>query len=515
MRTQSKRWLLFSPCNLNIAGLLKAAALCALFIVHSPLLQASESTATQIDPGLSQDEIRQLSKEAFFWGMQQAGFYELRYLFAQAEKAPTFRGINRIQHGRRLFTAKERFATTPNSSTLYSGGFFDLSNDPVVVLSPQVEGGRYWSIQAMDQYARWFFMAGSPFSGNLPQKYLIVGPNWKETFPEGFLSTQIVRAPSNSIVLTLRLAVMNKHSPQDLAAAGKVMDGVAMLPLSLWLNNARQAPPLEQQPIVKAAYPSFPRMSMIGDLTKNMTPLDYLQLVSLVLNDASMTKRTDSHREIETLRRLARIGLREGVVFDPAKLTSEQQTALESGFAEARQEARRTVENSLLDMHGWKLQSSLSYEDNDYVLRAGAAEIAWGSPVPYQSHTIAYGLNDADGKPLQGQHKYTLTFDLKNLPPVTEFWELPVYDDYGYFIDNPIDRYSATSYMQRNGEFFARDGKITFYLQSTPPEDSAQARNWLPTPGNGKFRLAPRFYGPTSRLIDGSYAMPEIVRISD
>src|SRR5690606_23547818 len=115
--------------------------------------------------------------------------------------------------------------------------------------------------------------------------------------------------------------------------------------------------------------------------------------------------------------------------------------------------------------NGWKLQTSLGYDDNDYVLRAGAAEIAWGSPVPYQSHTIAYGLQDADGQPLDGRHRYTLTFDLDQLPPVTEFWELPIYDDYGYFVDNPIDRYSATSYMQRNGDFAVHDGKLTFYLQ--------------------------------------------------
>ncbi|MCY1366103.1 hypothetical protein D9M69_529820 [compost metagenome] len=69
--------------------------------------------------------------------------------------------------------------------------------------------------------------------------------------------------------------------------------------------------------------------------------------------------------------------------------------------------------------------------------------------------------------------------------------------------------------MQRNGDFAVHDGKLTFYLQSTRPDIPEQARNWLPTPSSGQFRLAPRFYGPTSALIDGSYPMPKIVRVPD
>lgn len=146
------------------------------------------------------------------------------------------------------------------------------------------------------------------------------------------------------------------------------------------------------------------------------------------------------------------------------------------------------------------------------MLRAGAAEIAWGSPVPFQSHTIGFGLVDDQGRKLDGAHRYTLSFHIDQLPPVTEFWEMPVYDDYGYFVDNPIDRYSATSYLHQAGAYHVANGRLTFYLQSEPPTDPNQLRNWLPIPKSGGFRLAPRFYGPTSGLIDGSYPMPRLMR---
>jgi hypothetical protein len=490
----------------NCAGLLAGLSL-SLSAVQG--LAAS----APIDPALPADEIRQLTKEAFFWGMQQAGFYELRYQFTQNERSPAFRGVNRVQRNRKLFTAKQRFATTPNASTLYSGGTFDLSQEPIMIDAAAVTEDRYWSIQAADQYAHWFFFVGSPFTGNQAQQYLIIGPDWKGKLPAQLRATQIIRAPSNAMTMTLRLAVKNAESAEDLAAAGKIMDGVFMAPLSLWEKNGGHPATMDKQPVVKGEYRTFARMAEIGDLTRSMTAIDYLQLTSLVINDSSMTKRSDSLKEVQTLQRLTRLGLREGYLFDPEGLTAEQKQAIEQGFHEARSEARRAVDSGLLDMNGWKLQTSLFYSENDYVLRAGAAEIAWGSPVPFESHTIGFGMVDAEGKTLDSRHTYTLTFDMDKLPPVTDFWEMPLYDDYGYFVDNPINRYSVTSYQLKNGSLYVHDGKLTLYLQRDRPKDASQARNWLPTPAEGIFRLAPRFYGPTAPLIDGSYAMPKIVRV--
>lgn len=468
--------------------------------------------ASPIDPSLNAGEIKQRSKEAFFWGMQQAGFYELRHVFTMMEGAPAYRGINRVMANTRLFSARERFATTPNASTLYSGGLFDLRRESIVVETPQMPEGRYWSVQAADHYAHWFFFVGSPFTGNAPQRYLIVGPDWKGRFPPGFKGPQIIRATSNAVTITLRLGVLDARDGDELAEAGRLVKSVSILPLSLWANNGGKPVPLDRQPLVKGDYASFPRMDKINDLTRSMTPLDYLQLVSLVINDPSMTKRHDSAKELAILQRLAGIGLKEGLRFDPSGLTAAQIQAIEAGFYEARQEAQQAFSSSLIDMNGWKLQTSLFYDDNDYVLRAGAAEIAWGSPVPFESHTIGFGLTDDQGRKLEGGHRYTLTFAVDQLPPVTEFWEMPVYDDYGYFVDNPIDRYSATSYLYKAGAYHVMNGRLTFYLQNEPPSDPEQRRNWLPIPKQGGFRLAPRFYGPTSSLIDGSYPMPRLTR---
>jgi hypothetical protein len=139
--------------------------------------------------------------------------------------------------------------------------------------------------------------------------------------------------------------------------------------------------------------------------------------------------------------------------------------------------------------------------------------VAWGTPVPYQSHTIAYIFRDSEGRPLEGNRRYTITFDLKDLPPVTEFWELPVYDSAGYFIPNPINRYSVTSYQLAADAFATKGGKVTFYFQPERPSSPEQARNWLPTARDDRFQLAARYYGPMAPLVDGTYPMPKIMQV--
>lgn len=468
--------------------------------------------ATGIDPALDGSGIEALTGEAFYWGLNVAGFYELRYLYTQLEGNPIYTGVNRLNPLYKLMDAKDRYATTVNASTLYSGGMFDVSQEPIVIETDAMPDGRYWSVQAVDQYARWFIQAGSQFTGNGAQRYLVVGPDWRGDLPAEFPSSHIIEAPSSAFSLTLRVALTSRDDA-DLAVARDMIDRFRAGPLSLWRKHGGALISSKEQAVVAGDYRSFPRMRRIGDIGKSMTGVDLLQLLSLAVNDSAMTLQRDSHKEVQTLQRLAQLGIETGKRFDPEKLSQAQKDAVNRGLAAARRQAREAMQAALVDMNGWQLQSSLFYDDLDYRARAGAQDVAWGSPVPYQSHSIAYLFRDSEGRPLDASHRYTITFDADQLPPVTEFWELPLYDAQGYLVDNPIDRYSVTSYLSNAGEYSISDGKLVFYLQNEAPADPARRRNWLPTPAEGGFQFAARFYGPMAPLIDGSYAMPGVVRV--
>ena len=290
-----------------------------------------------------------------------------------------------------------------------------------------------------------------------------------------------------------------------------MIDGIKAAPLSLWVKSGNRIPPLAEQPIVKGNFRTFDRMPKIVDYGRSMNAVDFLQLLSLSVNDPSFTRRTDSVKENTTLRNLAALGVKEGAVLDPAQISPAQAASAQKGFDQARLTAREAMQKTEIDMKGWKLQSSLFYDDLNYVAKAGADDVAWGTPVPYQSHTIGYLFTDSRGKVLDGSKRYTLTVDLKALPPVTEFWELPVYDSAGYFIPNEINRNSVTSYQVAAGAFAVNKGKVTFYLQPDRPRNPDQARNWLPTKAGEPFQFAARFYGPKAPLIDGSFNMPQVV----
>jgi hypothetical protein len=487
-----------------------AAPAAPIALPASPSLPALPTIG--FDAGLSTADIEALSAEAFYWGLNIAGFYELRYVYTQMEENPAFRGVNRLQAQNNLADASARYATTINASTLYSGGAFDVSKEPIVIEAPAVTGKRYWSIQAGDQNANWFFMAGSQFTGDEAQRYVVVGPRWRGTLPADLRSTRIIKSTSDSFTLAVRVAVTTRDAT-DMAAARKVVNGVAAAPLSLWRANGGKIPPLAEQAVIKGNYRTFPRMRQIVDYGRTMTASDFLQLLSLSINDPAITRRADSAQELTTLAKLSKLGLREGVLFDPAKLTPTQVAAANAGFAAARRKAKVALEKSLIDMNGWRLQSSLFHDDLNYIVKAGADDVAWGTPVPYQSHTIAYIFRDSEGRPLEGNRRYTITFDLKDLPPVTEFWELPVYDSAGYFIPNPINRYSVTSYQLAADAFATKGGKVTFYFQPERPSSPEQARNWLPTARDDRFQLAARYYGPMAPLVDGTYPMPKIMQV--
>ena len=470
----------------------------------------AELPRTGIDATLSPDEIAARTAVAFYWGINIAGHYELRFVYTQLESHPAFRGINRLQPQYKLADATARYATTMNASTLYTGGAFDVSQEPVVIELDTVADGRYWSVQAGDQNANWFMMVGSQFTSNVAQRYLIVGPKWRGRFPPEFRSVEIIRATSNTFNIAGRVAVTDR-SDSDLNGARKVIDGIKAGPLSLWEKSGRRIPPLAEQPIVKGSFRSFERMPKIVDYGRSMNAVDFLQLLSLSLNDPSFSRRTDSVKETATLQTLAALGVKEGALLDPALISPAQAAVAQKGFDQARVIARDAMQKTEIDMKGWKLQSSLFYDDLNYIAKAGADDVAWGTPVPYQSHTIGYLFTDSRGKVLDGGKRYTLTIDLKAPPPVTEFWELPVYDSAGYFIPNEINRNSVTSYQVAAGAFAVKSGKVTFYLQPDRPKDPEHARNWLPTKAGEPFQFAARFYGPKAPLIDGSFNMPHVV----
>ena len=82
----------------------------------------------------------------------------------------------------RVYTHEDRAVQTPNSDTPYSWLALDLRAEPYVLAVPEIEEGRYFSIQLIDLYTHNFSYIGSRATGNNGGTFLIVGPDWQGEF---------------------------------------------------------------------------------------------------------------------------------------------------------------------------------------------------------------------------------------------------------------------------------------------------------------------------------------------
>jgi hypothetical protein len=354
-------------------------------------------------------------------------------------------------------------------------------------------------------------MVGSQFNAPGTIRRLLVGPNWNGKIPAEFVGADIMKSTSDFSVAIARVALTN-DAPEEVKIVNAIQDNITLISLSQWIAAGRKTVRAEDVPLTRCNYPTYPGMDAVKEPGR-LRGVEFLRWVSLVLNDPTFTKQTDGHVEIEAFARFARLGLKAGQTFDPGKLSAEMKAAIEAGIEDGRKEVLALIESDGgLQMNGWTFFTDLGYKDTDWSNRARFGYIAVLGPIPCGSHTAAFSVKDSQGRPLSGENRYTITFDLHDLPPVTEFWEIPLYDREGYFVDNPSNRYSINSYMFARGKLHGSDGKLVIYVQHEEPKDAIQRQNWLPSP-KGKFQFTARFYGPYAPLIDGSYNMPGVVRV--
>lgn len=392
---------------------------------------------------------------------------------------------------------------------VYGMAMLDLSTDAAVVtVDPLAD--HYWCIQFFDNYARWWHMTGSQFDTPSPIRRLLADPNWTDRHPDGFLGAEIVQAPSDFSGVGARIAEID-DTDANLETVRAAQDGITLMPLTAWIASGRTTVMAADVPIVWPGYPNYPGMETVVEPGR-LSQMEFLRWVGCVLQDPTFTEQHDGHREIVAFSRFERVGLNLGAPFDPDRLPKEIADAIEAGIEEAKKDVLSVADVGFgIERNGWIFFNDIGYRDTDWRLRAFYGLTAILTPVPSASHNGAFCFNDSRNRPLSGQHRYTTTFRMDDLPPVSEFWEIPLDDTNGYLYDNPLDRHTINSDMLAAGKLHIEDGKLMIYVQRDEPANPMHRRNWLPAPARG-FEFAERFYGPATPVIDGSYDMPGVVR---
>jgi hypothetical protein len=158
-------------------------------------------------------------------------------------------------------------------------------------------------------------------------------------------------------------------------------------------------------------------------------------------------------------------------------------------------------------VNGWSSVRRAGQTGHGLLVRAALQKAL---PVVNVFEEAAYWATGVDsaGKKLSGEHAYRLHFPPGHLPPNDAFWSLTATDTIGYMVGSPAGRSSVDDH---SGLVTNPDGSVDVLLQPQAP--SGQAHNWLPTP-TGRFKLMLRAYLPGAAILDGSYDVPPVDRVS-
>ena len=453
----------------------------AAALVAAVAFTTSDTQAQDITPA----EARVIAQEAYIY------FYPLvimdvsRKHFTNIEEGKMFaRGpMNTFAHARTFPPATFRGATHANFDTLYSVGWLDLTKEPVVISVPDTQG-RYYLLQLLDMWTDSFAGVGKRTTGTEAGNFVVVGPGWQGELPKGL---QRINAPTPFVWVIGRTRT---DGTQDYDAVHKIQDGYKMALLSQWGK--------EPQPITVKIDPSVDMKTSPVKQVKDMTPDAFFAYA------AELLKVDGPHfTDQPTLARMKRLGIEAGQSFDPAKVDPLIRQALQTAPAAAQEALNAEWPKVGRHANGWVMNTDSGVYGANYLKRGAVAMFEIGMNLPEDSI-----YPDTGTSPLDGHNNYVIHFAKGGLPPVNEFWSVTIYDLHGFTVPTPTDRYTLgdRSNLKPNA-----DGSLDIYLQSESPGAEKES-NWLPTPAQ-PFSLHARLYSPRPAAIDGTWAMPAVVKM--
>jgi hypothetical protein len=384
-------------------------------------------------------------------------------------------------------TADMKAVVRPNFDTLYSSGWLDLTKEPMVVSAPDT-GGRYYLLPMLDMWTDVFASPGWRTTGTQAGHFLITPPGWSGTVPTGFTH---IPAPTPYVWIIGRTKT---DGPADYAAVHKVQAGYRITPLSKWGKPA--------QPVKATIDPN------VDIKTPPKTIVDTMPGDKFFAYAAELLKVHPPHiTDQPIIARMKRIGVVPGQSFDIGKLDPRVRKAIETAPEAGKKLMAWKVPTLARVANHWSLNTdTMGVYGNYYLKRAIVAQLGLGANL-VEDAIYPLNLGDETGRPLHGDHQYTVTFEKGAAPPAGAFWSITLYDPDGFQVANPLNRFAVSSWMPFKTN---PDGSLTLYFQNKSP-DKAYEANWLPAP-KGPFNLTMRLYAPKAEALTGRWNPPVVTR---
>ena len=397
--------------------------------------------------------------------------------------------LNRLTMLTDYIKPEERAVATPNQDTVYGFGILALDHEPAVFQIPDF-GSRYWVYQLGNQRTDAISGLGSIY-GTKPGFYMIVGPDWTGSVPDGIAG--VFRSPTNLAYIIPR-AFMD-DTKEDRAAIQPPVSQIMAYPLSEFDGKMKTKD--------WSKIPSFADRaggkSGSGGETKWVRPEAFFDELPAIL------KEVPPQPGEEALYAWFHSLLDAGAKDPKVKSTMTQAAiATENGILKELHQYRYA---GVPVQNGWTSPVNGAHFGTDYYSRTAAARA--NIFVNPRNEATYFGQEYDSGKErLNGKNAYTVTFPAGETPPVNGFWSMTLYDADHFFAPNQLNRFSLGT---KNKQIkLNRDGSLTIYVQHTQPSSDRQT-NWLPAP-KGDFELFIRAYGPKDEIVNGTWSPPPVLR---
>jgi hypothetical protein len=435
--------------------------------------QAEKQDAASGVPAPGIEEVKKIAEDGFVYGLPVVMNYAIQYDFVIDKNSGQWKApFNQINNEHRVFTDEDTSVPTPNSDTPYSMLWLDLRAEPMVISVPAVEKTRYYSVQLCDGNTYNYGYIGNRATGNEAGDYLVAGPHWQGDTPAG-----IKKVFHSSTDLGLTIFRTQLFGPGDMPNVERVQAGYKVQPLSAFLKQPAPAAAPDVQ---------WPKID------KDLVKTEFFEYLDFALQFAP-----PQENEKEIRARLATIGVGPGKKFDFKQLSAEHKAAILIGMKEGSKKVDEAAAAAGKRVNGWQvsgLPGDSAHYNGDWLKRAAAAKAGIYGNSPEEA-MYPFTRNDGTGQELDGsKHAYTLTFPKGQLPPVSSFWSVTMYDGKTQLlIKNPINRYLLNSPMLSRMKKNA-DGSVTLYVRKDSPGKDKES-NWLPAP-DGPIYMVMRLYWP-------------------
>ncbi|GGV95372.1 hypothetical protein GCM10010230_10900 [Streptomyces narbonensis] len=378
---------------------------------------------------------------------------------------------------------------SPNADTLYSSAWLDLSDQPLVLTLPEFDD-RFWMVPILDAWSNVCAVVGRRRNGPSAGPFLIAGPAWSGTVPDGLT---LLKSPTAVNWIIARYAT---SGPSDFPAVNRLQDATRLIPLSQWTGDPDDYSPPTDVPVPAGADTTTAPVDRVHALSGR----DYFALLNRMMVD-----NPPDPGDAPFLGGLAKLGIAPGASLDD--LSAEELAVLDAAARRgpealdellARAEAAKTS--------GWAVHRGLGDYGTDYAKRAVITRFGYGANLDADA-LYPHATTDAEGRPLDGAHAYVLHFEAGKTPPVDGFWSLTMMNERQLFADNPLNRYAIGD---RSGMRTNPDGSLDIHVQHDSPGPERES-NWLPAPA-GSFNVFLRLYWPQQPALTGDWTPPAFQR---